>query len=114
MIAKTSSPLCSLAALTIGVLLGFFMVLLYPLLIILWLSWREHERAALLSAAMPSPTDAARCDTGDESTALVDAIVQDNFIADLEKRLESKAALIEPDMPKEFQDWWDRKNEEME
>lgn len=45
----------------LGTLLGFFMVLLYPLLLILWLSWREHERAALLSAAMPDD-GSVRCD----------------------------------------------------
>jgi hypothetical protein len=96
----TPSPLRLLALTLLGVCLGFFTVLLLPFLFIFWLTyWLPHERDALLSAA--------RCDGGKEdSTPLVDAIMRDNFIADLEKRLEN-TVLEEKPLPPAFQRWID-------
>jgi hypothetical protein len=106
------TPLRLLAVTLLAVCLGFFTVILLPFLFIFWLTyWLPHERDVLTRAAMPSPTEAGHCAAGEEdSTPLVDAIMRDNFIADLEKRLEN-TVLEEKPLPPAFQRWMDgRKN----
>lgn len=53
----------TLAVVLSGFFVGFFMVLLMPAVLVLWLIWRDHERRVLLSAAKP---DSVLCDGGEE------------------------------------------------
>jgi hypothetical protein len=112
MTRATSSPLRLLAALAAGILIVLFTVILLPFLFVFWLTyWLPHELDALSRAAVPSPTEAVQCDGGEEDTTpLVDAIMRDNFIADLERRLENRV-LEDAPIPEVFQRWMDgRKN----
>jgi hypothetical protein len=108
MTGSTSSPLRLLAALAAGILTGLMAVILLPFLFVFWLTyWLPHELDALSRAAVPSPTEVVQCDGGKEDTTpLVDAIMRDNFIADLEKRLEN-TVLEEKPLPPAFQRWMD-------
>jgi hypothetical protein len=108
----SSSPLRLIMALTTGVVIGLMAMILLPFLFVFWLTyWLPHELDALSRAAVPSPTEAVQCDGGEEDTTpLVDAIMRDNFIADLERRLENRV-LDEAPLPPAFQRWMDgRKN----
>jgi hypothetical protein len=108
MTRPTSSPLRLLTALATGVVIGLLIVILLPFLFVFWITyWLPHELDALSRVAVPSPTEAVLCDGGKEdSTPLVDAIMRDNFIADLEKRLENRV-LDEAPLPPAFQRWMD-------
>lgn len=79
----------------LGLFLGFCTMLLLPFLFVVWLdAWQKRH-------AVPQ---VAQCDGGDESTPLVDAIMRDNFVADLEKRLEGKPLEVVP-LPDVFEAW---------
>jgi hypothetical protein len=108
MTGSTSSPLRLLVALATGVMIVLFTMILLPFLFVFWITyWLPHELDALSRAAVPSPTEAVQCDGGKEdSTPLVDAIMRDNFIADLERRLENRV-LDEAPLPPAFQRWMD-------
>jgi hypothetical protein len=104
----TTDPLPYLR-ITAFVLLGALAtMILLPFLFVFWITyWLPHELDALSRAAVPSPTEAVQCDGGKEdSTPLVDAIMRDNFIADLERRLENRV-LDEAPLPPAFQRWMD-------
>jgi hypothetical protein len=57
----TPSPLRLLALTLLAVCLGFFTPILISFLFLVWFDayWRRHEVEAHLSAAMPSPAEAA-------------------------------------------------------